>query len=195
MEIFYQVICENQDNVAWCFVHAANPFVVLTILVLTPKMPKTRCFLALKDLYYIPVFGLSKIFCIFCLGELVCWHPCKLQQLSRPIIVLYCSSPILFVTSRVSHSHVVDTLGANSSTCKRFHFLATACIYYLVHRIDQPGSQSTKFSPLCLVSLPLPGPICLSASNVPWTYRGRFSASVADLQTYLELCPLRLNPV
>ena len=74
MEIFYQVICENQDNVAWCFVHAANPFVVLTILVLTPKMPKTRCFLALKDLYYIPVFGLSKIFCIFCLGELVCWR-------------------------------------------------------------------------------------------------------------------------
>ena len=77
MEIFYQVICENQDNVAWCFVHAANvfsfkkKFVVLTILnnSSNPQNAKNKVLFGIKR-YYIPVLGFSKIFCIFCLGLL-----------------------------------------------------------------------------------------------------------------------------
>ena len=72
MEIFYQVICENQDNVAWCFVHAASvfsfkkKFVVLTILnnSSNPKNAKNKVLFGIKR-YYIPVLGTFTNFLYF----------------------------------------------------------------------------------------------------------------------------------
>ena len=71
MEIFYQVICENQDNVA-CGQNFFFFFsVVLTILNNSsiPQNAKNKVLFGIKR-YYIPVLGLSKISCIFCLGLL-----------------------------------------------------------------------------------------------------------------------------